>query len=95
MKGALLAMAERIDPDWFRWAIGILVGIISSAGAYKFTAIDTRMDRTDNKLETVSKDFYERGQRISSLETHVDGVNRRLERIEEKQDIMLEKLNHR
>lgn len=77
-------MAERIDTDIFKWIVGGLLGLIASIGGFWLTNLTARLD-------TLSKDLYERNQRISSLETHIDVTNRRLDRIEAKLDILLEK----
>lgn len=77
-------MTERIDGDIFKWIVGGLLGLIASIGGFWLTNLTARLDM-------LSRDLYERNQRISSLETHIDVTNRRLDRIEAKLDLLLEK----
>lgn len=77
-------MTERIDGDIFKWIVGGLLGLIASIGGFWLTNLTARLD-------TLSKDLYDRNQRISSLETHIEFTNKRLDRIEAKLDILIEK----
>lgn len=72
-----------VDNDTFRWVIGGLIGLISSIGGFWLSHLTTRMD-------TMVSDISERNGRISALEANVDGVNRRLDRIEGKIDYLIQ-----
>lgn len=88
LKEAVALMAEKIDGELFRWIVGGLLTLISTLGGYWLTHLT-------NRLDTVTRDFYDRGQRISALEAHIDSANRRLDRIDQKQDAILEKLTRK
>lgn len=72
-----------IDNDTFRWIVGGLIGIISSIGGFWLSHLTTRIDG-------IAEDISERSQRISVLEANVDGVNKRLDRIELKIDYLIQ-----
>lgn len=72
-----------IDDDTFRWIVGGLIGIISSIGGFWLSHLTTRMD-------VMSSDISERSQRISVLEANVEGVSKRLDRIEQKIDYLIQ-----
>jgi len=82
-KGFLLEMMDKIDHETFRWIVSGLLGIITSIGAFWLSHLTTRVD-------TITHDLSERNQRISSLEANVDGVNKRLDRIESKIDYLVQ-----
>lgn len=77
-------MGDRVDSDVFRWAVGGLLGVLSSFGAYWLTALTTRVD-------DLSKAFYDRGQRITALETSAVHTAHQLQRIEDKLDAALDR----
>ena len=72
-----------VDNDTFRWIIGGLIGLISSIGGFWLSHLTNRVD-------TMVSDISERNGRISALEANVDGVNRRLDRIEGKIDYLIQ-----
>lgn len=75
--------AMSIDSDTFRWVIGGLVGIMSSIGGFWMSHLTSRID-------SISTEISERSQRISVLEANVEGVNKRLDRIELKIDYLIQ-----
>lgn len=77
----LIAMS--IDDDTFRWIVGGLIGIISSIGGFWMSHLTSRIDG-------MTADISERSQRISVLEANVQGVDRRLDRIEGKIDYLIQ-----
>ena len=83
LKGLALYMMDKIDHETFRWIVSGLLGIITSIGAFWLSHLTTRMD-------AISADLSEGGQRISVLEANVDGVNKRLDRIELKIDYLIQ-----
>ncbi len=72
-----------MDNDTFRWIMGGLIGLISSIGGFWLSHLTSRID-------TMVSDISERNGRISALEANVDGVNRRLDRIEGKIDYLIQ-----
>lgn len=72
-----------MDNDTFRWIIGGLIGIISSVGGFW-------MSHLTQKVDSLSGEILDRSQRISVLEANVEGVNRRLDRIETKIDYLIQ-----
>jgi len=72
-----------VDNDTFRWIMGGLIGLISSIGGFWLSHLTSRID-------TMVSDISERNGRISALEANVDGVNRRLDRIEGKIDYLIQ-----
>lgn len=72
-----------IDDDTFRWIIGGLIGIISSVGGFWLSHLT-------NRIDIVTAEISERSQRISVLEANVEGVNKRLDRIEQKIDYLIQ-----
>ena len=83
IKGLALQMMDRIDNETFRWIVSGLLGIITSIGAFWLSHLTTRID-------SITHDMSERSQRISVLEANVDGVNKRLDRIELKIDYLIQ-----
>lgn len=79
-------LAMGIDHDTFRWVIGALLGVITSIGGFWLSNITSRVDE-------INRDLLERSQRISVLEANVEGVNRRLDRIETKIDYLIQERN--
>ncbi len=77
----LIAMS--IDDDTFRWIVGGLIGIISSIGGFWMSHLTSRIDE-------MTADISERSQRIGVLEANVQGVDRRLDRIEGKIDYLIQ-----
>ena len=77
-------MADDIQFSTFQWVVSGLLGLVSAVGSILFKSLTGR-------LEAVESDLLRRNERISVLETHIDTVNRRLDRIEAKLDILLEK----
>jgi len=77
----LIAMS--IDDDTFRWIVGGLIAILSSIGSFWLSHLTDRID-------TMAADISERSQRISVLEANVQGVDRRLDRIEGKIDYLIQ-----
>lgn len=69
--------------DVFQWVVGGLLGVLSSIGAFWLTNLT-------NRVEIISKEFYERGSRISTLEERAESVSHRLNRIEGKIDLLIE-----
>jgi hypothetical protein len=63
--------------------MGGLIGLISSIGGFWLSHLTSRID-------TMVSDISERNGRISALEANVDGVNRRLDRIEGKIDYLIQ-----
>ena len=82
-KGFLIEMIDKIDQETFRWVVSGLLGIITSIGAFWLSHLTTRVD-------SITHDLSERNQRISSLEANVEGVNKRLDRIESKIDYLVQ-----
>lgn len=72
-----------VDSDTFRWVVGGLIGILSSIGGFWLSHLTSRID-------VVARDLSDRNQRISVLEANVDGVNKRLDRIELKIDYLIQ-----
>lgn len=83
MKHVFAVLMGGIDSDTFRWILGGLVGLISSIGGFWLSHLTTRLDE-------FAKDLSDRNQRISVLETNVDGFNKRLDRIELKIDYLIQ-----
>lgn len=83
MKQAIISIMGSIDDDTFRWILGGLIGIISSVGGFWLSHLTNRMD-------IVTAEISERSQRISVLEATVEGVNKRLDRIEQKIDYLIQ-----
>ena len=83
MKQAIISIMGSIDDDTFRWILGGLIGIISSVGGFWLSHLTNRMD-------VVTAEISERSQRISVLEATVEGVNKRLDRIEQKIDYLIQ-----
>jgi hypothetical protein len=80
---SIILGAMSIDNDTFRWVVGGLIGIISSIGGFWLSHLTARVDG-------ITEDISERSQRISVLEANVDGVNKRLDRIELKIDYLIQ-----
>jgi len=76
-------MGDKIDGDVFQWVVGGLLGIITSVGSVWINRINSRID-------SLSRDLYERNQRVAVLESHIDQFNRRFDRIEGKLDLLLD-----
>lgn len=72
-----------MDSDTFRWIIGGLIGLVSSVGGFW-------MSHLTGRVEELSKDILDRSQRISVLEANVEGVHKRLDRIESKIDYLIQ-----
>lgn len=83
MKQIFVTAMGNIDDDTFRWIVGGLIGIISSIGGFWLSHLTTRID-------AMSSDISERSQRISVLEANVEGVSKRLDRIEQKIDYLIQ-----
>ena len=83
MKQAIISIMSSIDDDTFRWIIGGLIGIISSVGGFWLSHLT-------NRIDIVTAEISERSQRISVLEANVEGVNKRLDRIEQKIDYLIQ-----
>lgn len=83
MRHLFVSLMGNIDDDTFRWIVGGLIGIVSSIGGFWLSDLSTR-------IEVISKDLSERNQRISVLEANVDGVSKRLDRIESKIDYLIQ-----
>ena len=77
----LIAMG--IDDDTFRWVVGCLIGIICSIGGFW-------MSHLTDGVGAMAVDISEHSQRISVLEANVQGVDRRLDRIEGKIDYLIQ-----
>ncbi len=77
-------MADEVSFNAFQWVVSGLLGLVTAVGSILLKSLTTR-------LENVESDLLRRNERISVLETHIDTVNRRLDRIEAKLDILLEK----
>jgi len=72
-----------VDNDTFRWIIGGLIGLISSVGGFW-------MSHLTGKVDALSADILDRSQRISVLEANVEGIGKRLDRIESKIDYLIQ-----
>ena len=83
------------NPNLDRWVIGILLGVIFTLGGYLYTdlkqgqvrywdQITARMDRMEARVNLDSA-------RLTGLESLTDVVANRLNRIEDKLDILLRK----
>lgn len=83
MKQTIISIMGSIDDDTFRWIIGGLIGIISSVGGFWLSHLT-------NRIDIVTAEISERSQRISVLEANVEGVNKRLDRIEQKIDYLIQ-----
>lgn len=83
MKHYVLDIMSNVDGDTFRWIVGGLIGILSSIGGFWLSHLTSRID-------IVAKDISDRNQRISVLEANVEGVNKRLDRIEQKIDYLIQ-----
>jgi hypothetical protein len=77
-------VADEVSFNAFQWVVSGLLGLVTAVGSILLKSLTTR-------LETVESDLLRRNERISVLETHIDTVNRRLDRIEAKLDLLLEK----
>jgi hypothetical protein len=77
-------VADEVNFSTFQWVVSGLIGLVTAVGSILLKSLTTR-------LESVESDLLRRNERISVLETHIDTVNRRLDRIEAKLDILLEK----
>jgi hypothetical protein len=77
-------VADEVSFNAFQWVVSGLLGLVTAVGSILLKSLTTR-------LENVESDLLRRNERISVLETHIDTVNRRLDRIEAKLDILLEK----
>lgn len=77
-------VADDVHFSTFQWIVSGLLALVSAIGSFLFKSLIAR-------LEAVESDLSRRNERISVLETHIDTVNRRLDRIEAKLDILLEK----
>lgn len=81
-------MADEIPLNVFEWVVGGLFAALCSVGTFFFKQISSRLD-------AIERDLSRRNERISVLEAHIETVNRRLDRIETKLDILIEKkINH-
>lgn len=77
-------MSDEIPLNVFQWVVGGLFGVLTSVGAFFFKQISGRLD-------AIEQDLSRRNERISVLETYIESFNRRLDRIETKLDILIEK----
>lgn len=75
--------AQTIDSDTFKWIVSGLIGVISSIGGFWLSDLTARVDH-------ITRDLSERSQRVSVLEANVDGLNKRLDRIELKIDYLIQ-----
>lgn len=83
MKQVLIGIMGNIDADTFRWIVGGLIGILSSIGGFWLSNLT-------NRIDSVTTEISKRSERISVLETNVDGVSKRLDRIEQKIDYLIQ-----
>lgn len=83
MKQVLVGIMGNIDDDTFRWIVGGLIGILSSIGGFWLSNLT-------NRIDSVTTEISKRSERISVLETNVDGVSKRLDRIEQKIDYLIQ-----
>lgn len=74
---------QSIDSDTFKWIVSGLIGVISSIGGFWLSDLTARVNH-------ISQDLSERSQRVSVLEANVDGLNKRLDRIELKIDYLIQ-----
>lgn len=74
---------QTIDSDIFKWVVSGLLGVITSIGGFWLSDLTTR-------INNISHDLSERSQRVSVLEANVDGLNKRLDRIELKIDYLIQ-----
>jgi hypothetical protein len=81
--GEYRAMTEELTNDTFRWLVGGLLGLLTAIGSFFVKSISARLD-------AVEVDLSRRNERISVLEAHFESVDRRLDRIDQKLDILLE-----
>lgn len=81
-------MVGNLDKDTVRWLIDMLVGTLAFVGGFWLTNLTQRID-------DIAKDLAERNQKIAALETHIEVVNRRLDRIEGKIDYLVERTQKR
>jgi len=88
IKDLVLNAAEKVDGETFRWVVSGLLGLITSIGAMWLSHLHSRLDN-------LSEDISDKNQRISVLETHVDGFNKRLDRIESKIDYLVQEKSKR
>lgn len=88
IRDLILNAAEKVDGETFRWVVSGLLGLVTSIGAMWISHLNSRLD-------DISQDVSERNQRISVLETHVDGFNKRLDRIESKIDYLVQEKSKR
>lgn len=77
-------MADEIPLSIFQWVVGAMFATISSIGAFFFRQISGRLDNIEH-------DLSRRNERISVLENQFETVNKRLDRIEMKLDLLIEK----
>lgn len=74
---------QTIDSDIFKWVVSGLLGVITSIGGFWLSDLTAR-------INNISHDLSERSQRVSVLEANVDGLNKRLDRIELKIDYLIQ-----
>ena len=74
---------QTIDSDIFKWVVSGLLVVITSIGGFWLSDLTTR-------INNISHDLSERSQRVSVLEANVDGLNKRLDRIELKIDYLIQ-----
>lgn len=72
-----------VDSDMFKWIVSGLLGVISSIGGFWLSDLT-------NRVNAISQDLGERSQRVSVLEANVEGLNKRLDRIELKIDYLIQ-----
>lgn len=77
-----------VDSDIFKWVVSGLLGVISSIGGFWLSDLTSR-------INSISQELSERSQRVSVLEANVDGLNKRLDRIELKIDYLIQEKSKR
>jgi hypothetical protein len=77
-----------IDTDIFKWVVSGLLGVISSIGGFWLSDLTSRVN-------SISHELGERSQRVSVLEANVEGLNKRLDRIELKIDYLIQEKGKR
>ena len=67
----------------YKWAIGIMLGIVTAVFGTLWANMQSRM-------EMIEQEHADGRQRLATVEAKTDEVFRRIERIENKIDVLLE-----
>lgn len=70
--------------DLLIWAVGAMVTFINAAFWFW-------LNRLTSQLDAIKAELHSKGLAISSLESYVEGNEKRLDRIEQKIDRLLER----